>query len=104
MALLPQGQGLSGTKVPKAGFVSYHFAPNARQDDDESDKCSKKNGDDDGQGGVHWEGWLGPSIEGECVSKRSHSGGVVQGRQILYKDRCLLSALCARQLLRYSRE
>lgn len=97
MAPSPQGQGLSGAPVPRAGFVSYHFAPNARQDDDESDKCSKKDGDDDGQGGVHWEGWLGASIEGECVSKSSHFGGIVQGRQMLYnKDRCLLSALCAR--------
>lgn len=92
----PQGHGLSGTRIPRTGFVSYHFAPNARQDDDESDQCSKKDGDDDGQGGVHWEGWFGASIEGECVSKSSHFG-VVQGRQMLYnKDKCLLSALGAR--------
>lgn len=35
------------------GFVSHHFAPNARQDDDEGDQCSQKDGDDDGQGSVH---------------------------------------------------
>lgn len=34
--------------VSRAGFVSHHFAPNARQDDDEGDQCSQKDGDDDG--------------------------------------------------------
>lgn len=62
-------------RVSRAVFVSYRLAPNARQDDDKCDQCSQKDSDDDSQGGVHWEGWLGASIEGECVSKSSHCGG-----------------------------
>lgn len=89
----PRCQGLSGAGVFRAGFVSHHFAPNARQDDDEGDQCSQKDGDDDGQGCVHREDWLGASIEGECVSESSHFGGVVRERWMLYNNnRCLLSA------------
>lgn len=88
----PRGQGPSGAGVSRAGFVSHHFAPNTRQDDNEGDQCSQKDGDDDGQGCVHWEGWLGARIEGECVSKSSHFCGVLQERWMLYNNRCLLSA------------
>lgn len=94
MAPSPGGQGFPGAGVSRTGFISHHFAPNARQDGDEGDQCSQKDGDDDGQGGIHREGRLGASIEGECVSQSSHFGGVMMGRRMLYNNsRCLLSAL-----------
>lgn len=69
--------------MSRAGFVSHHLAPNARQDDDEGDQCSQKDGNDDGQGGIHWEDWLEASIEGKCVSESSHFDGAVRRRPML---------------------
>lgn len=73
-----EAQVLPRAGVYRAGFVSYHLPTDARQDDDKGDQCSQEDGDYNSQSCVHWEGWLGASIEGQGVSKGSHFVGGVQ--------------------------
>lgn len=73
--LTPEAEVLPRAGVSRAGFVSYRLPTDARQDDDKGDQCSQEDGDYNGQSCVHWEGWLGASVEGQGVSKSSHFVG-----------------------------